>query len=65
VDCIEDKETRARELRNLGPAILERNNEVLYGGVMNQAFPINREIGGRWFEELGWDSDALDAAVGN
>jgi len=62
-DCIADKDTRARELAGLGSAILERNNGVLYGGVMNQAFPINRDIGGRWFEELGWDPAELDAAV--
>lgn len=65
IDCLEDKATRARELRALGPSILERNNEVLFGGVMNQAFPINRDIGGRWFEELGWSPDELDAAVGH
>ena len=62
-DCIEDKNVRARELAALGPAILERNNAVLYSGVMNQAYPINRDIGGRWFEELGWDAEDLDAVT--
>jgi len=31
---------------------------------MNQAFPLNRVIGGRWFDEMGWDPDILAAAEG-
>ena len=35
---------------------------ILFGGVMNQAFPINRGIGGRWFDEMGWDAEELERA---
>jgi hypothetical protein len=35
---------------------------VLFGGVMNQAFPLNRQIGGRWFDEMGWEASTLAAA---
>ena len=35
---------------------------ILFGGVMNQAYPVNRGIGGRWFDEMGWDPDVLKAA---
>ncbi len=52
---------RARELDRLGDDILARNNSIFFSGVANQAFPINREIGGRWFDELGWPEELLDA----
>jgi len=29
---------------------------------MNQAFPLNRHIGGRWFDEMGWDPKVLEEA---
>jgi hypothetical protein len=29
---------------------------------MNQAFPLNRHIGGRWFDEMGWDPAVLEQA---
>ncbi len=61
-DCIEERDARARELEGLGDEIVKRNNSVLFSGVMNQAAPINRQIGGRWFDELGWDAAALEAA---
>jgi hypothetical protein len=60
-DCIANPRDRARALDSLGDEILKRNNMVLFGGVMNQAFPLNRRIGGRWFDEMGWDSDVLKA----
>jgi clorobiocin biosynthesis protein CloN6 len=60
-DCISDPKDRARALEALGDEILERNNMVLFGGVMNQAFPVNRSIGGRWFDEMGWDPEVLKA----
>lgn len=63
-DCIADSDDRARALESLGDEILKRNNMVLFGGVMNQAFPLNRQIGGRWFDEMGWDSTALATAQG-
>jgi clorobiocin biosynthesis protein CloN6 len=62
VDCITDAKERARELDMLGDEIVRRNSTVLFGGVMNQAFPLNRHIGGRWFDEMGWDSGALESA---
>jgi clorobiocin biosynthesis protein CloN6 len=62
-DCIEDAVSRAAALDELGDEIQRRNDMVLFGGVMNQAFPINREVGGRWFDELGWKPGILDAAT--
>lgn len=62
VDCIPDVKERARELDMLGDEIVRRNSTVLFGGVMNQAFPLNRHIGGRWFDEMGWDQTVLERA---
>jgi clorobiocin biosynthesis protein CloN6 len=60
-DCISDEKERRREIERLGDEILNRNNAVLFNGVANQAFPANREIGGRWFDEIGWEDDVLAA----
>jgi hypothetical protein len=30
---------------------------------MNQSFPINRQIGGRWFDELGWSEEVLEGVL--
>jgi len=49
---IVDASTRERELAALGPEILRRNAEIFSGSVSNQAFPVNRKIGGRWFDEI-------------
>jgi hypothetical protein len=62
-DCIADAKVRARELDKLGDEILRRNRMIFDSGVMNQAFPINRRIGGRWFDELGWDPAVLERAA--
>ncbi len=62
-DNIANPVERARELDRLGDDILTRNHAVLFNGVMNQAFPLNRGIGGRWFDEMGWDPSILQAAV--
>jgi len=62
VDCLADKRERARALEKLGDEILRHNNMIFFSGVMNQAFPINRQIGGRWFDELGWTSHMLEGA---
>jgi hypothetical protein len=45
---------------------MRRNDLVLFSGVANQALPVNRQIGGRWFDELGWEPNELDhvAALG-
>ena len=59
-DCITDSRDRSRALEELGDEILKRNSAILFGGVMNQAFPVNRHIGGRWFDEMGWDTNVLE-----
>jgi clorobiocin biosynthesis protein CloN6 len=63
-DCLENPADRAAALAELGDEILKRNNEILFHGVANQAFPVHREIGGRWFDELGWHASDLDRAAG-
>lgn len=65
VDEIADVRARERELVGLSSEIRRRNDEIFFQGVANQAFPINREIGGRWLDEFGWDDavlSGLDAA---
>lgn len=62
-DCLPDAASRAAALGELGDEIRRRNDLVLFGGVMNQAFPVNREVGGRWFDELGWEPGVLDTAT--
>jgi clorobiocin/coumermycin A biosynthesis protein CloN6/CouN6 len=54
---------RARALRLLGPEILRRNNETFFSGVANQAYPINRDIGGRWFDETLHGSETFEGAT--
>lgn len=61
VDCISDKLERERELDKLGDDVLQRNNQIFYSGVMNQAVPIYRKIGMRWFDETGWAPETLEA----
>ena len=65
VDCISNKRERKKELDRLGNDILRRNNLIFYSGVMNQAVPIYRKIGTRWFDEIGWDSETLEALESN
>ncbi len=62
-DSLADPADRARALDALGDDILKRNDMVLFHGVANQALPVNRQVGGRWFDELGWAPEVLDAAV--
>ena len=62
VDGIVDSQARSQELEKLGDEILKRNNFVFSGDVSNQAFPVSRQIGGRWFDEIGWPDEVLDAA---
>jgi clorobiocin biosynthesis protein CloN6 len=64
IDALPDPAERARQLEGLGDEIARRNDEVLYGGVVDQMYPLSRRIGERWFDELGWSSAALDAALG-
>ena len=60
-DCIEDPKTRAAELDRLGDEIVCRNQMIFFAGVMNQAFPVRRQIGGRWFDELGYPAETLES----
>ena len=60
IDCLPDPKVRQRELARIGDEILRRNQEVFRPAVANQAFPISREIGERWFDELIWDQKTLE-----
>lgn len=59
-DCLEDAADRNRALAEFGDEILRRNKMIFFSGVANQAFPINRGIGGRWFDEMGWPPEVLE-----
>lgn len=50
IDCLEDVELRNQELEKISAEIYERNQQVFFYGVMNQAFPIARPHGERWFD---------------
>ena len=63
VDNLPDERARARELDRIGDEIRRRNDAVFFSGVANQAVPIRRRIGGRWFDEIPWEARALDAMV--
>jgi len=60
IDCISDPIQRAKELDSIGDEIKKRNDSIFFSGVANQAFPINREIGGRWFDEMLFDPILLE-----
>jgi hypothetical protein len=64
-DCLADARDRARALDDLGDGIEKRNQAVLFSGVANQAMPLNRLIGGRWFDEMGWTPEQLDRVSGH
>jgi clorobiocin biosynthesis protein CloN6 len=59
-DNIGDPLARSRELSLLAAEIRTRNRDTFFSGVANQAFPINREIGGRWFDETLHSSDTFE-----
>ncbi len=61
-DCLEDPHDRQRALADMGDEIARRNEIIFFSGVSNQAFPINRNIGERWFDEMGWDPGVLERA---
>src|SRR5206468_9431576 len=61
VDCLPDPADRERELARLSTEIEKRNYDIFFTGVANQAFPINREIGGRWFDEMLFDPSVFEA----
>lgn len=50
-------------LYELGDEISCQNDMALFGSVLSQAFPIYREVDGRWFDELGRNADRLEAAI--
>jgi clorobiocin biosynthesis protein CloN6 len=54
---------RRRALAALGPEIARRNHETFFTGVANQAYPINRSIGGRWFDETLHGSDVFEQLI--
>ena len=60
-EAISDPRERAREMEGLGDEIARRNEALLTGGVMDQIYPLRRQIGGRWVDELGWSEEALRA----
>lgn len=64
-DCLENRADRARALAEFGDEILRRNNMIFFSGVANQAFPINRGIGGRWFDEMGWPAEVWEQIGGS
>jgi clorobiocin/coumermycin A biosynthesis protein CloN6/CouN6 len=63
-DSLPDPGDRAKALDSLGDEIERRNHEIFFSGVANQAYPIARQIGGRWFDELGWEPAVLASACG-
>lgn len=60
IDCLKDPVEREKELGKLSGEIKKRNNAIFYSGVANQAFPVNRKIGGRWFDAIPWDDTVLE-----
>lgn len=52
----------ARALDALADGIPKRNDMVLFGGVVNPALPLDRQIGGRWFGAMGWDPHVLNVS---
>jgi hypothetical protein len=63
-DSLPTERERALALRPLEGEIRKRNRAIFFGGVSNQAFPLARSIGGRWFDETLWPDAVLDAAAG-
>ncbi len=62
-DCLENAIDRRLALAQFGDEILRRNQMIFFSGVANQAFPLNRGIGGRWFDEMGWEPELLERAA--
>ena len=60
IDCMLEPAERQREMDKIGDEILRLNRQVFCSGVGNQAFPVLREIGGRWFDEMLWESETLE-----
>jgi len=60
IDCIANEEDRKKGLSEIADEIRRRNNQLFFSGVINQAFPINRRIGGRWYDEMLWDESVIE-----
>ncbi len=60
VDSLKDSVEREKELEKLSGEIKKRNDAIFFSGVANQAFPINRKIGGRWFDSIPWEEALLE-----
>ncbi|MBW2459958.1 MAG: radical SAM protein [Deltaproteobacteria bacterium] len=60
-DNLSSPSERQRQLARLGDDIEKQNDQLLYGGVANQAFPLKRQPVGRWFDELCWPVEVLEA----
>ena len=50
VDNIKNVSERDKELRMIEDEIFRRNQQVFFNGVLNQAFPVERKHGQRWFD---------------
>lgn len=61
-DDVAHPDDRRAALAALAPEILRRNRETFFSGVANQSFPINRAIGGRWFDETLHPEDVFERA---
>ncbi len=59
IDCIANESIKIKELYRIKSEIKKRNDEIFFNGVSNQTFPINRKIGGRWFDELLWNEEII------
>jgi len=46
-----------------GNKIESRNQMIIYSGVAKRAFSVNRTIGDRWFDEIGWKPDAFESCA--
>ena len=64
IDCLSDPADREKELEKISGEIRRRNDATFFSGVANQAFPVNRKIGGRWFDAIPWDNMTLDQLEG-
>jgi clorobiocin biosynthesis protein CloN6 len=64
IDCIADASERAVQLAGVSDEIKRRNRSIFFSGVANQAFPINREVGGRWFDEVLYEPAEYASALG-
>jgi clorobiocin biosynthesis protein CloN6 len=65
IDCIPESDVRDRELAGIQQEILSRNHDIFFSGVANQTFPVNREIGGRWFDEMLQDPEVFERLAGD